>query len=260
MQEEERRKVEAALRVSDERLRILARATNDVVWDWDLVTDMLFVPDGFQKLSGGQDAQQQMPISDWFARVHPDDQGRIQAGLQAAMAAGELWSDEYRFRRSEGTFATVYDRGYVMRREDGRAVRMIGAMMDVSERKQLEAQFRQSQKLEAVGQLAGGVAHDFNNILTIIQGHASLLMTDGQQDEAESDSISPDLGRRPARRRAHPSAARLQPEAGPADDHPGIERRRRRHDAAAPPHPRRRHRARGRAVGRRRCSCVPTTA
>src|SRR5690606_22274292 len=109
-------------------------------------------------------------------RVHAEDVDRVLASIRAAIEGNEsTWSSEYRFMHADGRALTVVDRGFIIRDGSGRAVRMLGSMVDNTERLELDAQLRQSQKLEAVGHLTGGVAHDFNNLLTVVLGTASLL-------------------------------------------------------------------------------------
>jgi len=130
---------EEALRKSNERFDVAVRATNDVIWDWDLVTDEIWWNENFTKVFGYSRETVDRTVKSWYEGIHPDDQGRVIAGVHRLIGAGgESWSDEYRFRRQDGTFAHVLDRGQVIRDDAGRAVRMIGAKADISSRKQAE--------------------------------------------------------------------------------------------------------------------------
>ena len=176
-----------ALRTSEERFRLVSRATNDAVWDLDLTTGAVWWSHSVQALFGFTPAEVGRDAGWWADRVHPDDRERVLTSSQAALDEGAAsWSAEFRFRRADDAYARVVDRAYILRDADGRAVRMLGSMMDVTERRSLEEQLVQAQKMEAVGRLAGGIAHDFNNLLTAILGSADLLL----------DTLSPDAPER----------------------------------------------------------------
>lgn len=130
---------EQALQLSDERLRLLELATNDVTWDWDLATGRFSWNDaGPLRLRYTPDEVRASP--EWhFERVHAEDRERVVAGLhQAISGVAAAWTDEYRFLRGDGTYATVHDRAYVMRNSRGEPVRVTGWMVDVTERKRGE--------------------------------------------------------------------------------------------------------------------------
>jgi PAS domain S-box-containing protein len=189
-----------AQRQAEERYRLAARATNDAIWDWDLQTNYVQWNEALHTLTGFAEDEVEPTGRWWIEHIHPDDRDRINAAIHAVIDGSEThWTGEYRFRRVDGGHVHVFDRGFVIRDENGQAVRMIGAMLDlterhraaealrelnerleqrvaeeIAERAKAEEALRQSQKIEAVGQLTGGIAHDFNNLLTVVTGNIDM--------------------------------------------------------------------------------------
>lgn len=173
----ERKLAEEALRLSDERFNMVAKATNDVFWDWRIAADALWWNDSARKVFG-YDSQIVSPgYQRWKNCVHPDDLSRFTETMAQAIGGNaSIWTCEYRFRRADTSYAIIVDKGYISRDAAGTAVRMVGSMSDVTETRRLEASLRESVKLEAIGRLTGGIAHDFNNLLTVILGTADLML------------------------------------------------------------------------------------
>ena len=159
-EQRERRHAEVALRRSEERFRIVAQATHDAVWDWDLVTDTFDGYDGMQNLFGYTMEEIQPTIQWWGNHIHPDDRERVLSGIHSLIASGgRRWATEYRFRRSDGSFAHVFDRGQVIHDRSGKPARAIGAMMDISARKQAEEDIRRlNESLREDAWVEGAVA------------------------------------------------------------------------------------------------------
>ncbi|MEH3158847.1 MAG: PAS domain-containing protein [Sphingomonas taxi] len=210
------RLAEERLRETERRYRLAAQATNDAIWDWDLATGQVIWNEAVTTLFGHA-PDTVVPTADWWkAQIHPDDRDRVVADIHAVIdGRGDAWAAEYRFARADGSHAHVVDRGTVLRDAHGKAVRMIGAMLDLTERRRAEAALReanetleqriaaalaeraqaeealrQAQKMEAMGQLTGGVAHDFNNLLTPIIGGLDMLKRRGSHDPRDERLIA----------------------------------------------------------------------
>lgn len=136
----ERKLAELAVATSEERYRLATRATNDVVWDWDLVTHEVRWNEALTVHFGHAVDATTCTASFWLGHVHPDDRSRVENSVRAVIddASAELWQVEYRFLRADGSWVDVLDRGYVVRDAAGKGTRMIGAMQDLSERKRAE--------------------------------------------------------------------------------------------------------------------------
>ncbi|HUL53630.1 MAG TPA: PAS domain-containing protein [Opitutaceae bacterium] len=174
---------QTALHESEQRYKLVSRATSDVLWDWDLAANTIWRSDGFKTVFGFSTDEIEPVLEWWSKRLHADDRDRVVSGLRRAVDSGqETWVDEYRFLLKNGSYATVQDRGYIVRGADGKATRMVGGMTDLTERKKLEAQYLRAQRMEGIGTLAGGIAHDLNNVLSPIIMAIDLLKLDTGAD------------------------------------------------------------------------------
>ncbi len=127
-----RRQIEEKLQW-ETRYRLVMRASNEAIWDWDLVSGRLAWNEGISTCFGWPMASLGPDVEWWNERLHPSDLERVGAGLEAAIRGqASTWQDEYRFLRADGSWAEVHDRGYIQR-ASGRPLRMVGSMRDVTE-------------------------------------------------------------------------------------------------------------------------------
>lgn len=168
---------EENLRRSEERFQLVSKATSDAVWDLDLASGSIWWSDGFCTLFGYSREEIVADQVWWEQNIHPDDRERVAASLRALFAApaSGLWTEEYRYRRKDGSYASVRDRGHVIRDAAGKSIRMVGGMTDITEHKQLLSRYLRAQRMESIGTLAGGIAHDLNNVLAPILMSVELL-------------------------------------------------------------------------------------
>lgn len=136
----ERLQSEEKLRKSEERFHLLTRATNDAVWDFDLFKNEYWLSKEFEKVFGYKlNETQTIELESWWLNIHPEERERVMSSFYETMSSdAQCWSEEYSFRRADGGYVFVLDRGYIIRNESGKAVRAIGTMMDITQRKQAE--------------------------------------------------------------------------------------------------------------------------
>ena len=176
------------LEQEQEKFRQITNAMLGVFWmtNQDL-SEMIYISPAYEKIWGRTCESLYKSPRDWSDAVHPEDRERAwQSAMEQAQIGGEM---EYRIFRPDGTLRWIRNRTFPIKDESGRIYRVTGVANDITEEKQLTAQFHQAQKMEAIGRLAGGVAHDFNNLLTAILGLSELSLNALPDDHP----IRPDL-------------------------------------------------------------------
>ncbi|MCA9720443.1 MAG: PAS domain S-box protein, partial [Myxococcales bacterium] len=200
---EERWQAQQLLRERQEQWDRFSAATSNMLWNWNLADDSVERNVAFQSVFGYTADEVDSSIAWWVERLHPDDRARVLGTFERALETGqETTGYTYRFRCRDGRYASIRDRVFLMRDEEGRVYRALGAMEDITEQTRREEETLRNNNLESLGLLAGGIAHDFNNQLTSILARAELL---------ELRAADPDVVRRQAAQiiRAVESASRL---------------------------------------------------
>ena len=161
----ERKEAEERLRLSENRYRLVTKATNDVIWEWNPKKHELHWSENAQHVFGYSKEEIGPDETWWDVRIHPDDRERVITKLDDLMARNEsIWLEEYRFRLRDGSYAYIRDRGYVERDENGDPIRMIGAMSNVTSQK--ESEIERQAMLEIMQALAN--TKDLQELLQLV--------------------------------------------------------------------------------------------
>jgi PAS domain S-box-containing protein len=192
----DRKHTEHIIRLSNERYELVTKATNDVIWDWDMTSNKIFRSENYKQIFGYDGIDDDIYTRSADSHVHPDDSERILKSIEEKIKDSKisLWEDEYRYFRKNGELAYVQDRGYIIYDENKKPVRMVGAMRDITtsklfaiERDQITSDLiRQNKNLE---QFAYIVSHNLRAPLANITGLLRIIQMPKLEEQIRKTSM-----------------------------------------------------------------------
>jgi PAS domain S-box-containing protein len=172
----ERKQAAEILKQSQERLRLALRAARMGIWRWDLQTGVLSWDEELESLYDLSPGEKLTQYEHFIERVHQDDRASVESAMDRALHGGGGLDHEFRIVLPDGRVRSVANQGHVVRDQTGQLLYMTGVSLDVTERKHVEERLRQAQRMESVGQLAGGIAHEANNMMSVVLGCADYVL------------------------------------------------------------------------------------
>ena len=180
----DRLRAETALRRTEEFQRLVLQATNDGIFDWDIATDRFALSARGWQMLGFVENDLPGGRHGWWQRLHPDEAAVAEALLARHQAEGAPFVHTARYLHQDGSVRWLYCRADTLRDDAGRPVRMVGTYTDITDLKRIDEELQLTRRLRAIGELVGGIAHEFNNLLTPILLQTSQL--------AAQDSVTPE--------------------------------------------------------------------
>ncbi len=178
-----------ALKVANKRFKMAMKATNEMIWDWEIATDVVTRSKGYKKIFGYDTNEATSVHSFWLTKVAEEDREKVKSSLTCAIndPHAKKWKLEYRLVKADGKFAYIVDRGYIIRDENGKATRMVGAVLDVTNSRKLLRRI-QSQN-EVLKEIAWEQSHTVRAPLARIQGLLQLLETECFEDMSKEEVL-----------------------------------------------------------------------
>jgi PAS domain S-box-containing protein len=182
----DRRQAESALRESEERYRTLVTATGDMVWRAGPDGRSLTAPTGWEEFTGQTPEEFRVNSR---AMMHPSDIARVSEGWAGSLVSGNPVDVEFRLRTRDGVYRRMHSVGVPVRNTQGEIIEWIGTTTDINDRREAEEQLQRSQRMETIGRLAGGIAHETNNQMTVILGFSDFLLRGTNLTEEQRSDI-----------------------------------------------------------------------
>jgi PAS domain S-box-containing protein len=189
-----RREMEEKLRQSEQRLQLVARATSDTVWELDRETNQIWWNEGIRTIFGYSNTPLPTDPRSWKEAIHPEDRSQVVAAFQEALSQGHpTWSAEYRFAKEDGSYADVTNRALIVRDPDGNCTRVVGAMVDITERKRFLTELAHArdaavEALRLKSEFLANISHEVRTPLNGIVG-MTVLLRDTRLNRDQSEHV-----------------------------------------------------------------------